>query len=65
VAQVEERIMDCAMMVGHGPMMWGMALGGVLVSAVLLLSAAALAKYLFFQSRRAPDAAPSMAVGSP
>ena len=31
----------------HGPMMWGMGLVWILVVIVLLLGAAALAKYLF------------------
>lgn len=35
------------MMDGHPMMMWGMGLLGLLVVAVLLLSAAALVKYLF------------------
>jgi hypothetical protein len=40
------------MMDGHGPMMWGMPVVGLLVVVVLLLGAAALAKYLFFSNRR-------------
>ena len=34
-----------------GGMMWGMGLVGLLVIIVLVLAAAALAKYLFFSKR--------------
>ena len=37
---------------GHGPMMWGMPVVGLLVVVVLLLAAAALLKYLFFNKPR-------------
>jgi hypothetical protein len=39
------------MMEMHG-MMWGMGLVGALVVVVLLLGAAALVKYLFFDGKR-------------
>jgi hypothetical protein len=39
--------MDCASMMGHGPMMWGMGVLALLLFIVLLLGAAALVKYLF------------------
>jgi hypothetical protein len=35
-----------------GGMMWGMGLWGVLVVVVLILAAAALAKYLFFNREK-------------
>lgn len=43
-----------SMMNGSGGM-WGMGLFGLLVIAVLLLAAAALVKYLFFDGRRGKD----------
>jgi len=39
-------------MMGDGAMMWGMGLVWILVVIVLLLGAAALAKYIFFSSRK-------------
>jgi len=42
------------MMNGSGGM-WDMGLFGLLVIAVLLLAAAALVKYLFFDGRRGKD----------
>jgi len=36
----------------NGPMMWGMGLVWILVVIVLLLGAAALAKYIFFSGRK-------------
>jgi hypothetical protein len=44
--------MDCMSMMDHGPMMWGMGALALLLLVVLLLGAAALAKYLF---SRAPQ----------
>jgi len=32
----------------HGPMMWGMGTGWVLILALVVLAIAALVKYLFF-----------------
>ena len=44
-----------SMMNGSGGMLWGMGLFGLLVIALLLLAAAALVKYLFFDGRRGKD----------
>lgn len=33
----------------HGPMIWGMGLGGLLGLAILVLVVAALIKYVFFR----------------
>lgn len=45
-------MMDGMMSGMHGPMMWMMGLAWLLILVVLVLAAAALAKYLF--SRRKP-----------
>lgn len=45
-------MMNETMMNNMGGMMWGMGLVGVLAIAVLVLSAAALVKYLFFSARK-------------
>jgi flagellar basal body-associated protein FliL len=42
-------------MMNGGGMMWGMGLVWLLVIVVLVLGAAALVKYLFFDSRRKRD----------
>ena len=42
-------MMDCMM---GGGMMWGMGLLGLLVIIVLILTAAALVKYLFFSKTK-------------
>lgn len=43
----------------NGAMMWGMGLVGVLVIIVLVLSAAALLKYLFLSDRKWSNGFPS------
>ena len=42
-------------MMNGGGMMWGMGLFGLLLIALLVLAAAALVKYLFFDNRRGKD----------
>ena len=37
---------------GTGAMMWGMGWSGLLIVVLVVLGAAALAKYLFFNGRR-------------
>ena len=37
---------------GSGSMMWGMGWGGLVISALVILGVAPLAKYLFFNNRR-------------
>jgi hypothetical protein len=40
------------MMGGQGAMMWGMGWGGLVVGLLVVLSVAALIKYLFFDRKR-------------
>ena len=39
-------------MMNGDSMMWGMGLGGLLIFLVVVLAAAALVKYLFFNTRQ-------------
>ena len=44
--------MMSGIMDGSGSMMWGMGWWGVLILVLVILGAAALTKYLFFNNRR-------------